>query len=134
MLDESLPKLQRRQPLLLLAGIVMEEDLLTVVIDKGETYHAIEDVDADVDVVMERPRQGPGPLAIDDHHPEGAVTHIVGELSQPVWHRSKCPIAPLPFVVAMDLTGHSALELQNGPERTLDVIVEVTLRPLRQYQ
>src|SRR6266699_1599160 len=132
--EEGLPELRHCQPLLLLAGIILEEDLLAVVIDKGETYDAIEDVDADVDIIMERPCQGPGPLTIDDHHPKGTVTHVAGELAQPLWRRSKRPIAPLTFVVAVDLPGHGALELEIGPERTLDVIVEVALRPLGQHQ
>src|SRR5919197_581074 len=132
--DEGLPELRHCQPLLLLAGIVMEEDLPAVVVDKGETYDAIEDVDADVDVIMERPCQGPGPLTIDDHHAKGTVTHVAGELAQPLWRWSEHPIACLTFVVAMDLTSHGALELEIGPERTLDVIMEVALRPLGQHQ
>src|SRR5207249_1504945 len=112
MLEQSLPHQGRRQPLLLSAWIVAKVDLLAVIIDKGETGHAVQDIDADVYLIMKGSSQRPEPLAIDYHHPESAVLHITRKFVRSVLAGPIDRYTIIPLIVAANFAGRSALKLQ----------------------
>src|SRR5579875_3519460 len=123
----------RGQTLLLLTAIVAKKDPLALIVNKGKTRHTVQDINADVHIIMKRCGQGIEPLAIHRHHPESTIPHVTGEFMflVPCWSIGRRTTIPL--IVATNFARHCTLELEIRPELAFYMIMQISLGTLRQH-
>src|SRR6266571_4938842 len=119
MLTNDLANLGRGQSLLLRARVVAEDNVLALPVQEGEAGHLVQDIYADVHVIVQRRSERPEPLPVYGHQAEGAVQDVAPKPTLLASSdRSRC-VRTRGIVVSGDPGCACALELHMGPQLAL---------------